>query len=220
MIEVKKITNYRGNKELITQIMGLIGPSYKNAGSHITKDIEICDELYYINSSSDGKMIAFFMVGYHLVEGVPHCYLGLSACAHEFKSTGIVKNLYLQFQRDCRVKQSELKRPIICYCTTATPIVFSAFHRLFIDTQPSFDGRCTEQAKSGMLKIIRRKYPDALFDPGKPFILRQAAKNISYSDAEKERINAIEQKLGITIFSENEINEAQGDRILMFGYVP
>lgn len=47
-----KYTDYQTNQKLVDSIMELIIPSYKNAGSHITHDIEICNELYVINSAA------------------------------------------------------------------------------------------------------------------------------------------------------------------------
>lgn len=218
MSPVIKITNYKHDAVIVDSIMSLIKPSYKNAGTHVTKDIDRCNELYMIHSD-EGELIAFFMVGYHIIDTNLFCYMGLSACKDEYKNKGIVKLLYTEFQRDCAIKEKELGSKIICYCTTATPIVFVAFHKLFVSVQPSINGCCDDVGKEVLLKIIRKKYSEAIYNENQPFILRQAAKNINYSDQEKERIDEIEKRLGLAIFSANDIRESEGDRILMFGYV-
>lgn len=218
-INIKKYTDYQNNKELIDGIMELIVPSYKNAGSHISHDIEICNELYVINSDS-GEMLAFFMVGYHSVENIACCYLGLSACRQEYKKSAFVKALYLEFARDCIKKELEINNRIISYWTTATPIVYHWFNKYFTKVQPDRQGNCTNDGLEMLFKIASNKFQKAKFSYDIPFVLRNAAQQINYSDQEQTRIKQAITDLKLTVFDTYKLDETQGDRFLMYGYTP
>lgn len=215
--QLTRYTNYQKNAALIKEIHELIAPSYKEAGSHITRDIELCPILYTINSTK-GQMLALFMVGYHTVNNIECCYLGLSACREEYKSQGLVKKLYLEFNRDCIKRERELNKRIVCYGTTATPIVYYAFHKIWINPQPDMDGNCSLEGVQIISTIAKVQYPDAGIDEAGPFILRHAAHHINYSEAEKERLKKAALDLNLTVFDKFRLDETQGDRFLMIGY--
>ena len=216
---IQKYIDYQNNKELTDGIMELIIPSYKNAGSHISHDIEICNELYVISSDS-GEMLAFFMVGYHSIENIACCYLGLSACRHEYKNSGFVKALYLEYARDCIKKELETNNRIISYWTTATPIVYHWFSKYFTKVQPDRQGNCTKEGLEMLLSIASNKYQKAKFNYDTPFVLRNAAQQINYSDQEQARIKQAITDLKLTVFEMYKLDETNGDRFLMFGYTP
>lgn len=199
--------------------MELIVPSYKNAGSHITKDIEICNELYVINSENK-EMLALFMIGYHTINNIEYCYLGLSACRQEYKNNGFVRALYLEFARDCIRKELDINKRIICYWTTANPIVYHWFSKYFSNVQPDRQGNCTQEGIHMLLNIVNTKYYKAKFDVNSPFVLREAAQQINYSQNEQERIAQAIKELNLTVFDTYKLDETNGDRFLMFGYTP
>lgn len=216
---ILKYKDYHADRKLIDGIKEVIAPSYKNAGAHIFHDIEICNELYVINTDEE-KMLAFFMVGYHTINDIKCCYLGLSACREEYKSSGFVKTLYLEFVSDCMKREMNLSSKIVCYATTATPIVYSTFPKLFSKVQPDVNGNCSVEAKQILLEIAQQKYAEADFELDTPFVLRHAAKEINYSDKEKERIRKAINDLNLSVFDRYKIDESNGDRFLMIGYTP
>lgn len=89
----EKRTSYQNDAPLLAELYELIAPSYASTGKHIIHDIELCDELYTLRKES-GRLAAFFMVGYHALNGEPSCYLGLSACREELKGQRLVSQLY------------------------------------------------------------------------------------------------------------------------------
>ena len=216
---IVKHTDYKDNQKLIKNIMDLIEPSYKTAGKHIKKDIEICNELYVMQSDNE-PMLALFMVGYHKIGDVNFCYLGLSACKEEYKNKGFVKRLYLEFFKDCLNKEKEINNRILCYGTTATPIVWRAFHLLWINVQPDINGKCTDEGLQTLKTIATEKYPHAKFESETPFVLRQAAHQFNYSNNERQRLEKVVKDLNLTVFDIYNIDETQGDRFLMIGYCP
>lgn len=216
--KIEKHIDYKDNLALVNQIREIILPSYKNAGSHVSKDIDLCNELYCIQE--EGRMLAFFMVGYHEIVGIASCYLGLSACRQEYKSQGLVKSLYLEFARDCRLKEHSIGNRILCYWTTATPIVYYWFCKHFSEVYPNLKGECTDESKLLINLIAKSKYPKANRDPINPFVLRHAAHEINYSDDEVNRVKKATQDLGLFVFDKFALDETKGDRFLMVGYCP
>ena len=217
--EIVKYTNYQHNQELIKRIMDLIEPSYKTAGKHITKDIEICNELYVMQSDNE-LLLAIFMVGYHSINDINCCYLGLSACKEEYKNNGFVKRLYLEFAKDCVAKELEINKRIYSYWTTATPIVYHWFEKYFSGVEPDRHGICTSSGLQILQTIANKKYPKAEFEIATPFVLRHAAHQINYSDNERHRITKAIKDLDLTVFEKYKLDETQGDRFLMFGFCP
>ena len=199
--------------------MDLIEPSYKASGKHIAKDNENCNELY-VMQSDNGQMLALFMVGYHLINEIDCCYLGLSACREEYKNNGFVKRLYLEYAKDCIKKELEINRRIYSYWTTATPIVYHWFTKYFSGVEPNKHGVCTGSGLQILQAIANEKYQKASFEPATPFVLRQAAYQINYSDNERQRIAKAIKDLDLTVFEKYKLDETQGDRFLMFGYCP
>lgn len=216
---VIKYTNYQDNQKLINGIKKLIQPTYRQAGEHVNHDIEICNELYTINSI-EGELIAFFMVGFHMIEDMPCFYGGLSACKDELKNTGIVKWLYYEFIRECIHKELEINRRIITYWTTATPIVYYLTNRYWINVQPTLQGECSNDGKAILEKIAKAKYTNIVREENAPFVLRNVAQQINYSDKEQERIKIAIDSLNLTVFNKYKLDETNGDRFLMFGYTP
>lgn len=214
-----KYIDYQDDDKLVSAIMELIIPSYKNAGSHIAKDIKLCNELYAINSENE-EMLAFFMVGYHNIAGIECCYLGLSACHQEQKNNSFVKALYFAFARDCAMKELKVNSRILCYWTTATPIVYHWFCKYFSQVQPDRQGHCINASRSILTTIAQAKYKNATFDVENPFVLRHAAQQINYSDTEKERIEQAIKDLNLQVFDSYKLDETNGDRFLMYGYTP
>ncbi len=199
--------------------MEMIAPSYKSAGSHVTKDIEICDELYIIYSDNK-EILAFFMFGFHKVKDLDCCYLGLSACRQEYKANGLVKALYLEFAKNCKTVELAYKRRLLCYWTTATPIVYNWFNKHFRNVEPDKFGNCTEKGLETLYTIATERYEKAKFDINIPYVLRHAAKGINYSDEENQRIEKAIIDLNLPIFNEFNLDEKNGDRFLMIGFCP
>ena len=160
------------------------------------------------------------MVGYHLVEHMECCYLGLSACKQEYKNQGLVKSLYLEFAKDCLERELKLNKRILCYWTTATPIVYHWFCKHFSNVQPDRLGNCTKDGLEILMRIASNKYHKAKFHSDTPFILRNAAQQINYSDQEIIRLKQVIKDLNLTVFETNKLDETNGDRFLMFGYAP
>jgi hypothetical protein len=216
--EIIRHTCYANNEDILSGIRNIINDSYKIAGKHIEKDIELCNELYTIYN--DDELVAFFMVGYTIIDNLDFCYLGLSSCKERYKNMGYVKALYLEFARDCIRRELQYNKRIICYWTTATPIVYHWFCKYFTNVQPDRDGNCTVEGKKILLLLANNKYSQAKFQKDTPFLLRQAAHQINYSDDEKQRISVAVKDLALTVFEKYNLNESNGDRFIMYGFTP
>ena len=217
--KIIKLKDYQKNEDIIYQIKKLIEPFYSQAGDHIDHDIETCDELYVVNSD-EGRIIAFLMVGFHFIDDMPCYYAGLSACKDELKNTGVVSRLYFEFSKDCVHQESKLKERVIIYWTTATPIVYYFTNYFLKNVQPTISGKCTEEGKQVLETIANKQYTNAKQEDSAPYVLRNAAEQITYSTVERNRLKKAVKDLNLTVFDDYEIDEANGDRFLMFGYAP
>lgn len=216
---ISKYINYKDNQELISEIRKLIQPTYKQAGEHIQHDIEVCNEIF-VTRSHEGELLAFFMVGFHFIKDMPCYYAGLSACKNDLKNKGIVKRLYYSFLKDCALKEIEMNQRIITYWTTATPIVYYLTNRYWLNVEPTLTGNCSVTGLKIIETIAEHSYNGIKREPNAPFVLRNAAHQINYSEQEQERIKQAIKDLCLTVFERYELDETNGDRFLMFGYTP
>ena len=215
----EKRTSYQDDAPLLAELYELIAPSYASTGKHIIHDIELCDELYTLRKES-GRLAAFFMVGYHALNGEPSCYLGLSACREELKGQRLVSQLYNTFLAECRAKEAKLGQQILLYFTTATPLVFAWFTRRLLDAAPRITGQYTEAGLQRLNTVANAHYAHATWEPSTPYLLRGAAIGVRYSEQERERIAAVAASEPGSFFNSVGLDERNGDRLLVVGFAP
>ena len=215
----EKRTAYQYDEPLLAELYELIAPSYASTGKHILHDIELCDELYALREET-GRLAAFFMVGYHELNGQLNCYLGLSACREEFKGQRLVSRLYNAFLADCRAKELEQGQRILLYSTTVRPEVFSRLGKALAQPSPDAAGRCSAKGLDSLRQLAEAHYAHATWNPDTPYLLRGAAIGVRYSESERERIAEVASQQPDSFFNSVALNERNGDRLLVVGYTP
>lgn len=214
---IERITDFKYDNNLKQEILELVRPSYIDPSSLIDREFEYNDTIYLARDNAK-DLIAFFMTGDKSFNNYKIIYMGLSAVRHEYKNSGIGKIVYLAQIEDSLLEQDKIKKQILCWATTATPSAFYSIHNLWDNASPTIDFK-TNLKHTELAKQIcnRQEYTFADYNP---FVLKGVAKNTRYSIQERERINDFIRKKDFKLFKELNINEEQGDRLLMLFHLP
>lgn len=207
------------NKQLIKDIQEVANQSYSNSSGLLKRDTDYCDEIYLLRTVK-GELAAFFMVKYVVIKGLPTYFLGWSCCRNDFKNFGLAKLLYNLFFIDCKAKENEVGRKIVCWWTTATPIAFHWFNKNIDCCEPDLNGNISNGGKAMFKVLTETSYLNSSFNESDPFILRGFSKNTNYNDTEKAKLKNAIERLNLKTFYKYPIDELNGDRYLMIGYAP
>lgn len=213
------VENFKNNRIVISEIYELTKPSYNDNSFVLEREISHCNTIYLLYDD-ENKLVAFLMVNFEKIGNYPTFYMGLSGCSHLHKGKGYAKYLYNTFFIDCNKKEKELKNKILCWWTTATPIVFHWFNLNIDKCEPNLNGEISEFGLEMFELIVKNKYKNISFDPKCPFLLYQVAEKTTYSDIEVQRLLKIKEQLKIKAFEIYKIDERKGDRYLMIGFAP
>lgn len=220
MMEVKYFYNNEGDKNQILkhELHQIIKTSYLNTSDLLDREMQRCKHIYlgYIKK----VLSCFFMVQWddvNIENEIRKCvYLGLSATNEAFKNKGYVKFCYDAFIKDAQKWEQTKRTQLLLWSTTATPSAYLAALKLFDDVNPKIDGTYSNEAVKKAISIKKAYYPSAL--PNEKyhvFHLKNIAKNTRYSEVEVERISRIIEIKKIELFKKFNLNENQGDRILL-----
>lgn len=210
------------SQALLYEIKEITAPSYEDPTALIMRDLNHCNKLY-LGRESNGKLVTFFMVGWETIlldkKPIQTVFLGLSATREDQKDSGIVRHLYQRFVTDAQAWEEAHQQRLLLWYTTATPSVFYAANLTFSENQPHDDGSYTEDGKAYVLAL--RKYMGwPFFIEGHPFVVKGIAEKTRYSYAEKKRINYIVKRSNFSLFTDLNIDETNGDRMLRICRVP
>lgn len=215
------IEDVRSSKSRIAAIRNLLAPSYEDAGALIDRELDNNTEIYLLTDDT-GRLNAFFMVGWGWpapqVAGKFPVYLGLSGCREEGKGRGLTIRLYQRFIRDALAWEARHQEKLLVWGTTAHPLILAICYRFFDVHAPLPDGVCSEEA-CRLAGALRDQLPEQYRAPSHPFVFRQIAVATRYADRELVRVEAARSRLDYDHFQEWEIDERQGDRLLIMGGV-
>ncbi|MFT3947816.1 MAG: hypothetical protein QM763_12680 [Agriterribacter sp.] len=214
---VQKIRNFSSDLKLKEEILSLVKPSYVDPTSLLEREFANNDTIYLIRYEST-NLVAFFMTGDDSFEDITVTYMGLSAVRHEYKNSGVGKQVYMAQIEDSLHLQEKMQTDIWCWGTTATPSAFFSIHKLWEYTSPDINFYYSNEALNLAHKICdRHRYE---FIPNNPFVLKNVAKKTKYSDSERKRIAEFIEKKNFGLFDKLNINEESGDRLLMVFKLP
>jgi hypothetical protein len=214
------IEDVRTDSACVCEIRDLLAPSYKDARSVLDRELEN-NTVAYLLKDDAGELEAFFMVGWDrppVVSGMPAVYLGLSACREEDKGRGLTIRLYRQFIRDAAAWEAAHQQRLLLWATTAHPLILAVFYRFFDVLAPQPDGVCTDEI-SRLAWELRGQLKEPYRVGTHPLIFRGVATATQYSDGEFDRLEASRSQLERDLFSEWDISERRGDRLLLLGHV-
>jgi len=189
---LKKTDLITHDPELVGQLNELSRTGYIDNTALMAREIVHCSEIYLLYTDLE-DLVAFFMVNYENLDDLDTCYLGLSYCHSDHQGLGYSAELYKAFFIDCRKKELESGRRILCWWTTASPIPFHWFSKNIDQCEPSTEGFVSETGAELIAKIAKDKYDHTETDPLAPFILRGVASHTSYSENERLRLALIQK---------------------------
>lgn len=205
----------RADPRLVAEINQTVAPSYVDAGPLVDRELQFNTAAYVLRDH--GRLRAFFLVGYGYpgpVGGEPAVYLGLSACCEDDKNRGLTVRLYRQFSTDAAVWEAAHQQRLRLWATTAHPLIWSICRRFWDAEWPREDGSYTPEAEA-LARELRRQLAERHQQGEHPFICRRSATSTLYSEKEVERCEAARRKLTHDIFGQLQIDERNGDRLLM-----
>jgi GNAT superfamily N-acetyltransferase len=220
----EKLTDYHGNTSLLAEQIALLAPSYATVESFALRGLiepvpGMEHELYTLRDDA-GRLAAFYTVGYHHVEHTLCCYLGLSAVRDDCKGQGLGARLWSAHFEDCRQMEARMGHRILLYFTTASPIPFAWFTRTLAEPAPDALGQCDELGRQRLRTIASSQYPQASWEAQAPYLLRRAVPSTRYSQPEEQRLAEIAAQVPVSFFSAENLDERNGDRLLVVGFVP
>lgn len=197
------------------EILCIVNPYYSNPQTIVLQELKN-NNIIYLSKSLDNCLTSFFMVRFE--KDLNSVYLGLSCASKENNTPNSASKLYAIFTLDCYKYQSETNVKLILYGTTATPIVFTTLPKIWDDVKPGIHGEYTAQDKA-VIEEIKTNWGYAPYSTSHPFVLKGIAK-ARYSEQEKQRLRAFEEKNNLNTFKLLNINEEEGDRLLITCRVP
>jgi hypothetical protein len=216
---IRKTVNFSDDKILINKIRHLTAPMYCDNTTLLEREINHCKNILYFDNEY-GELMCFAMYNFESLEELETVYFGLTVCGEKYKKFGLAKRLWREVAKETIKRENILKTPILCWLTTPTPIVFYWFNKFLEDAEPFLDGTYTVLGKQVVEKLKRVKYPAFTDHQANPFVLLRIASNTTYSINEKESILIASKKLGLKAFSNLNVDETNGDRFLIIGFVP
>lgn len=202
--------------DLRRELLEITAPSYENSSALITREWEHCNSLYLARKGN--QVVCFFFVAWETVtiEGggiLPTLYLGLSATRQEADSTRLIGSLYLRCDKDIIAWETKHNQQLICWGTTATPIVYLLMRAFRPAIEPYLDGSYSPLGAS-LARAFRRKMTLPESGDEHPFVLKGVANGTRYSPQEKERIEHVAQAKKFSLLHELGVDESTGDRLL------
>jgi hypothetical protein len=220
IITKARVKDLCANSLRIAEFRKLLAPSYDDARPVLDRELENNTDAYLFLDDA-GLVEAFFMVGWAKparISSMPAVYLGLSACQQQRKGHGLTIRLYREFIRDAAAWEAAHSQRLLLWATTAHPLILAVFHRFFEVLAPRSDGRCPEEV-SKLAWELREQLGGRYLVGDDPLVLRGIATATRYSNEELARSEDARSQLDRDLFREWEIDEQQGDRLLLLGHI-
>lgn len=221
--QVEPLSELRQDNAFCAAILDLLAPSYEDPSAIMKRELAHCDTVY-MAFSEDGRMESFFMVGHEVIDveaqSVSAVYLGLSATREELKSGGAGRAVYARWQAEDADLRQRSVRPLVVWCTTATPLVYLFITKLQPTAEPFMDGSYTPRWLSFVNASRQRLGLPEAVRGGHPFLLKAVARDTRYSVAEELRIREICRTRGFSLFDKVGLDQGMGDRLLVVGDFP
>ncbi len=215
--QIKELTN--SEKE---EIFLLTKPYYFDSSNVVERELQHNNTVYLLKDSV-GNILSFFMVAWeqHTIQSVERdvVYLGLSCSSQSNQEKKFASRVYYNFTVDAYNYQQKNNRELILYGTTATPVVLLTLSKIWDNVKPDLDGSYNQNDKE-IIESIKKSSGLDKFSSGHPFVLKGIATNTKYSITEHARLKEFEIKKNIQLFEKLNINESNGDRLLITCNVP
>lgn len=221
LIKETKLINELTSAE-IKNIFLLTKPYYLDSSSVVKRELKHNNVIYLLKNDSS-VIVAFFMVVWEkmilLSEEREVVYLGLSCASQDNQEDRFASKVYYNFTIDAYNHQQQNNTKLILYGTTATPVVLLTLPKIWDNVKPGLDGSYS-QVDLELIECLKIASGLNKFSADHPFVLKRVAVNTRYSIRETQRLKEFEQRNDLTIFENLNINEADGDRLLITCNIP
>ena len=215
---VKDLTNSE-----IEKIFFVTKPYYNDPSYVLDRELKHNSHIYLIRDTM-GNILSFFMVcweKHQISNNEEDCvYLGLSCANQSNQEKRFASRVYYYFTEDAYNYEQKNNKKLILYGTTATPVVLFMLSKIWDNVKPELDGNYSRHDKEIIDEIKKSTGLCKFSSEHHPFILKAVAKDTKYSTDEENRLKEFEFRKNITIFKKLNINESNGDRLLITCKVP
>lgn len=218
--ETKQIKELANSE--IEEIFLLTNPYYFDSSSVVERELKH-NNIIYLLKDSFGGILSFFMVAWekHQIQSLERdvVYLGLSCASQNNQGKKFASRVYYNFTVDAYNYQQKNSSKLILYGTTATPVVLLTLSKIWDNVKPGLDGNYNQNDEE-IIESIKKSSGLDKFSSDHPFVLKGVATNTKYSLTEQARLKKFEIKNNIKLFEKLNINESNGDRLLITCNVP
>jgi hypothetical protein len=217
-ITVIESVQLHSNEKLVEHLGEILRPYYEDCTLLMERELNH-NNVCYAFTDAAGEITSFALFAYEqlAVAGglIPALYVGLAASREDVRNKGLVFKLWAQARQDILESQDRNQLNVVGWATTVTPEAYLGPAKLStLDPKPngSYSPRNLAYAEAIRHKLGVHKSLEH------PFVLKGIAAGTRYSEQERNRIRRICTVKKFTLFDELNIDESQGDRLLMIGH--
>ncbi len=214
--EILNVAEVISSAKLVTEIENLIGASWENP-SLVLRDAFLKIDRVMIGKNVKGEIVGFSTWKIKEYKTFAALYIGIGAIEARLQGQGVGKTIIYGGIRsgleELTLKSSHLEKFV--WTTTGSPIgylgLFKGFPKNF-NPQPNgiFNSNILP-----ILEILKAELgPSKVQGDGNPFILKSFSKK-RYTPPMYRHLAEINAKEDIPLFSQNKIDEREGDRIIL-----
>ena len=220
-----RLDNYHQDAGLLAEIKALLAPSYQTddptAFKSFAQPVPGIEYVLYTLRDELGNLAAFNAFGYHRIDEVECCYLGMTATHRDWQGHGLMQYLHRICFMECCERERHVTTRIPIYATTAKSTAFAWLVQAMAEAAPDLTGYCSPESIQWLRKVAATQYPQAAWEFATPYVLRHAAPpNVRYSEPEWQRVQQAAARQPASFFNAAQIDERNGDRMLIVGYAP
>jgi hypothetical protein len=214
------IAAFRDDAALIDRCRGLLGAFYRDPDAPL--EYAIARESTHVYTAWDGQSLAgvFFARVPEVVQGIEYqlAYMGLTAERRDYSTPRVARALWATFLSDSRDAVGHDTEVVVWY-RTGTPFGLYPAQVLLRSGEPDVNGFAPRDSHA-LISRIRRAYHLPPCDWGSnPFVLRGVA-TARYNERERAFIAQWRRHRAPDLLCNLGVNEAEGDRLLMIGFLP
>jgi hypothetical protein len=208
-IKCLPVSNVLKDTVLFGKFQTIIFDAYLDSSAVLQYALDRNTHMYLLSNTIDVQ--AFCFVAYEQNQGMPFVYVGLAGTDISGRAKGYFRQILTNIKNDVKEYQVNFTERVVVYARTAHPSAYKAFSSIF-EIDPKIDGSYSAQGMDIALKLRTAHYDEVISDH--PFVLRRSA-TYYYSDIERNYICQFQKILKDDIIRKLNIDERQGDRILL-----
>ncbi|PTS99666.1 hypothetical protein DBR11_11810 [Pedobacter sp. HMWF019] len=218
--EIKQIKDLTDSE--IENIFVLVQAHYVDATYVVTMSLKHNNIIYLLKDGCN-NILSFFMVAWekHKIQSVERdvVYLGFNCTSQNHQGENFSLRLNYNIAVDGYNYQQKNNNKLIVYCRTATPIILLLLPKIWDNVKPDLDGNYNKNDEN-IIESLKKSSGLDKFSTDHPYVLKGVTANTQYSVREKARQNECELKNDIKTFEKLNIDESNGDRLLITCEIP